>query len=76
MGDDPQYKRMIGLYLAGEGAVTGTVYVDGREKASKAFDFASNVERDRLLQLPQNTQGRAIQVKLVGTGKVNEAIVE
>ena len=63
---------VLGTEIIGSGTITATVYVDDLEKKSKALDFA--MYRNRRIFPPAYTFGRAAQVKLTGTGQVDEII--
>ncbi len=66
-------KQFHELEFTGSGSITATLYVDDVEKASKALAFSKY--RDRILKLPDQTRGRALQVKLEGTGIITEIMV-
>jgi hypothetical protein len=69
-GDDTEFK---GVRVAGSGAVTLSVYVDGDLKVSRALDFT--MDRGKVVQLRQEHAGRALWFELAGTGDVTEVVV-
>lgn len=72
-GNQPQDKPFDEVEVIGSGTVSLTLYVDGVQMASKALGF--DMLRNRILRLPEQTEGRALQFELSGTGEVTEVEV-
>ena len=73
VGAHPGDKPFQGIEVIGSGTITATLYADDVQQATKALSFA--MERYRTLNFPAETNVRAMQYKLTGTGQVNEVVV-
>lgn len=67
--------QMLGVELHGNGNITGTLYVDGLQVATRAITD-HKLMRDRQIRPPAESYGRALQVGLTGTGQVDEIITQ
>ena len=67
----PQHKKFRSLWFTGSGTITVTVYQDDTQLISRAVNM-DGVRADRLLNVPHGTTGRALSIKMAGTGEVKE----
>ena len=73
VGRHPEDKDFEGIELIGSGVITATLYIDGTQVATKAMTFSQY--RGRILKIDSDVNnGRAMQVKLTGTGQFDEII--
>jgi len=68
------FKAFPPCLVNGSDEVTVTLYVDGAQVATKAL-VLDRMVRDRTLGVPEQSKGRALQVKLYGTGNVDDVTV-
>lgn len=73
VGAHPGDKPFQGIEVIGSGTITATLYADGVQQATKALSFI--MDRNRTLNFPAETNVRAMQYKLTGTGQVDDVIV-
>lgn len=72
IGKTPEEKIFDAVEVIGSVTITATLYVEEVQKAAKALSF--DMIRNRTLGFPEESIGRAMQIKLAGTGTVTEII--
>lgn len=74
---DGQDMEWLSIAAKGFGSVAVTVYLDGVELATKTLDLDSTMDRNKRLQFPLRSIGRALQIKLTGAESgVDEVFIE
>ena len=69
------YDRMFyGVRVSGSGVILLYLIVDGVSVATKQLDFTT--ADGRSLLIPEETFGRALQIRVEGTGRIEQVVVE